>query len=414
MKKTFLSFIMLACSSFLAAQAQTLSIGDFDSIEEWGEYGGNLYNGSSWECVPINLVYTNSGTQIILTKEELADMAGKNITAFRFTPYDGGSYQEITYNVKVYLAETNRTTFYKNSSNQRYLYFDVSRCEKLYDDVQIHDGYTYAYCDGAPIELTFDTPFYYSGNNNLVVTIIAEDADNTTPGIDYVNFYQTDLTKRAITFSSDKETFSNVLAGDRYAAKTGVSIENAPICQFSYTDGTPMAESWFSYVPTEDEDLQIEGYEAYQVETVDGSYAKLTRVAKAKKGTPLIVCQSVSPTVSPAEGALDNVSNNLLKVSDGTVSGGDNIYALAKKEGTVGFYRVKNTVTIPAGKVYLEVSAGANEVIFIDGMTDGIEQMSTESHVNTGDDAWYNMQGQRVEKPVKGIYIHNGKKTVIK
>ncbi|MBQ9178966.1 MAG: hypothetical protein IJ140_08310, partial [Prevotella sp.] len=205
-----------------------------------------------------------------------------------------------------------------------------SRCEKLYDNVQIHNGYTYAYCDGAPIELTFDTPFYYSGNNNLVVTIIAEDADNTTPGIDYVNFYQTDLTKRAITFSSDKETFSNVLAGDRYAAKTGVSIENAPICQFSYTDGTPMAESWFSYVPTEDEDLQIEGYEAYQVETVDGSYAKLTRVAKAKKGTPLIVCQSVSPTVSPAEGALDNVSNNLLKVSDGTVSGGDNIYALAK------------------------------------------------------------------------------------
>ncbi|MBQ9178967.1 MAG: hypothetical protein IJ140_08315 [Prevotella sp.] len=75
---------------------------------------------------------------------------------------------------------------------------------------------------------------------------------------------------------------------------------------------------------------------------------------------------------------------------------------------------MKNTVTIPAGKVYLEVSAGANEVIFIDGMTDGIEQMSTESHVNTGDDAWYNMQGQRVEKPVKGIYIHNGKKTVIK
>ena len=85
MKKTFLSFIMLACSSFLAAQAQTLSIGDFDSIEEWGEYGGKLYNGSSWECVPINLVYTNSGTQIILTKEELADMAGKYITAFRFT-----------------------------------------------------------------------------------------------------------------------------------------------------------------------------------------------------------------------------------------------------------------------------------------------------------------------------------------
>ena len=274
-----------------------------------------------------------------------------------------------------------------------------------------------------------------------MVTIIAEDADDTTPGIDYVNFYQTDLTKRAITFSSEKETFSNVLAGDRYAAKTGVSIENAPICQFSYTDGTPMAESWFSYVPTEDEDLQIEGYEAYQVETVDGSYAKLTRVAKAKKGTPLIVCQSVSPTVSPAEGALDNVSNNLLKVSDGTVSGGDNIYALAKKEGTVGFYRVTKAegVTIGANRCYLPIknkeaagtrsaNSGQNQIAFqeadevigiplfrgIDGDEDGTTNLTPALSEGEGEGAWYTLQGQRVAKPGKGIYIRNGRKVVIK
>ncbi len=34
--------------------------------------------------------------------------------------------------------------------------------------------------------------------------------------------------------------------------------------------------------------------------------------------------------------------------------------------------------------------------------------------VNTERDVWFNLQGQRVEKPRKGLYIKNGKKVFIK
>ena len=30
------------------------------------------------------------------------------------------------------------------------------------------------------------------------------------------------------------------------------------------------------------------------------------------------------------------------------------------------------------------------------------------------DDAWYNMQGQRVENPKHGVFIRNGKKVILK
>ena len=48
---------------------------------------------------------------------------------------------------------------------------------------------------------------------------------------------------------------------------------------------------------------------------------------------------------------------------------------------------------------------------FEDEMTDGIQTISTQSYDK---DAWYTLQGVRVDKPTKGVYIHNNKKVVIK
>lgn len=413
MKNKFLLTALIGTLFCLSTQAQTLSIGFYDDIEEYGDYGSDRYDGSAWECVPMNFYYTNSGTQIIFTKEELSAMAGKCITALRFIPHTEGAYDEYMSDVKVYLSETNRSAFYKNSSTNKYRYFDISKTFCAFDGMIYIDGYTYDYCDGAPIELTFNTPFYYSGNNNLVVTIINDNASATTDGGFYVNFYQTDLTKRAITFSSETKKLGDVLAGDLYSDASGVSVINAPVCQFSYTTMTVPRKTWSSYVPQYDEDLAFVDFEAYQVTSVNGQSAQLTRVNKAKKNTPLIVYGNIMPSVSLAEGTLDNVTGNLLKVSNGTVSGGNNIYALAEKNGTTAFYRVSPSVTIPNGKVYLEIAAGANEVIFFgNNETDAISNI--ENDMITTDDAWYTLDGQRLNgAPTQhGIYIFNGKKVI--
>ena len=49
------------------------------------------------------------------------------------------------------------------------------------------------------------------------------------------------------------------------------------------------------------------------------------------------------------------------------------------------------------------------------GETDGIEEIVTAGTAvaKTNDNAWYTIQGIRVAQPIKGVYIHNGKKVVI-
>lgn len=81
------------------------------------------------------------------------------------------------------------------------------------------------------------------------------------------------------------------------------------------------------------------------------------------------------------------------------------------------FSLVAAGTTVPARKAYLETTTditpvdGVIELVFTDEIESGIEAVTTEKQ---GDDAWYNLQGMRVERPAHGIYIHNGKKVLVK
>lgn len=85
----------------------------------------------------------------------------------------------------------------------------------------------------------------------------------------------------------------------------------------------------------------------------------------------------------------------------------------------IGFYKVKKGVTtVPGNKAFLvltdaEAQAKGFILTFEDGSTTGIETVET-SKGNIKDGVYYDLQGRRVEKPTRGIYIVNGKKVVIK
>lgn len=95
--------------------------------------------------------------------------------------------------------------------------------------------------------------------------------------------------------------------------------------------------------------------------------------------------------------------------------------------GEIGFWPYFGT-TIPAHRVYIDASlmtdnsseestAGAKGFVFhFDGEATGINQIENTSVENSGDDIWYNLQGMKIlEKPsAKGVYIHKGKKIVVK
>lgn len=96
-------------------------------------------------------------------------------------------------------------------------------------------------------------------------------------------------------------------------------------------------------------------------------------------------------------------------------------YLLQYNDSQVGFYQTTSDITGTANRCYLDLSevptsAPASRAtisfgIFGDEIT-GISSLTPT--LSKGEGAVYNLNGQRVEKPSKGLYIMNGKKIMVK
>ncbi len=105
-------------------------------------------------------------------------------------------------------------------------------------------------------------------------------------------------------------------------------------------------------------------------------------------------------------------TNDLLGTAAPLASTGKE-YALAKLDGVVGFYKVADGTSIPAGKAYI-VNEGGSEV---KGFTfnyggDATAIQRVENGRQTTDGAIYNLAGQRLQKAQKGVNIMGGKKVL--
>ena len=91
------------------------------------------------------------------------------------------------------------------------------------------------------------------------------------------------------------------------------------------------------------------------------------------------------------------------------------------KDGT--FVKVNSTANIGTNRCYLQlptsVFAGTRTIGIVyddeDDGTTGIKSVDQgQRTMGKAADGWYNLQGQRVENPTKGIYIKNGKKVIVR
>lgn len=109
----------------------------------------------------------------------------------------------------------------------------------------------------------------------------------------------------------------------------------------------------------------------------------------------------------------ETLANNDLKAATiDEPSDGTTYFALTKIGDKVGFALVEKDVVIPAGKAYLSIPIAASGAKFfgLDGEATGINSVKTAK----ADGAYYTLEGVKTTKPVKGLYIHNGKKIVVK
>ena len=125
-------------------------------------------------------------------------------------------------------------------------------------------------------------------------------------------------------------------------------------------------------------------------------------------GTPVNV--PVATSAAAVEG-----TNDLHVVGEGGLTGEDNIYVLAKKNDKVGFYLWDKTATLNEGKIYLQGKAtyGAREFLgFDDNGTTSINEELGMKNDEFANAPVFNLNGQRVSKPTKGLYIVDGRKVV--
>lgn len=99
-----------------------------------------------------------------------------------------------------------------------------------------------------------------------------------------------------------------------------------------------------------------------------------------------------------------------------------NSYVLQNGASGLGFYKVaaNNTIKITSFRAYASFnysdSGAAPQFLGIDfdfGGTTGIESVQGEGLRVQGTENYYNLRGQRVANPTKGLYIVNGKKVII-
>lgn len=162
-----------------------------------------------------------------------------------------------------------------------------------------------------------------------------------------------------------------------------------------------------------------EGVEAYSVETANGNVLNLNTEGSIKANTPYIVYAEEGSTAELAGlGAAYTDTEYTAGLLTGvyaekTVPTGK--YVLQNQDETgIGFYKVESKdIKVKANHAYLTAAKSSDVKGFFFGSDDatavkGVEVAGEKAGVI------YNLAGQRVEKAVKGIYIINGKKMLVK
>ena len=166
----------------------------------------------------------------------------------------------------------------------------------------------------------------------------------------------------------------------------------------------------------------VEGLTAYAAKYNEASDAvALTPVKKVKAHTGLILKGEAGktytvPILASSEEGLDEATDNqLVDCVDALWSTGrDNDYFLYDGK----FVKSTNNGWALPGKSYLYISGGRSNPsgsplrVYVDNTATAIDGITNNPVVK--DEAYYNLQGVKVQRPQHGVFIHNGKKVVLK
>lgn len=199
--------------------------------------------------------------------------------------------------------------------------------------------------------------------------------------------------------------------GDRFIAGFEVSALTVPVT-VAASGYTSLASSYPLDFANAEDDAHNKNLTAFVISSITSSSVTLTSVENAPAATGLILkgTASTAYTIPTAESPAAIASNELSAAVTATDVEANTVYVVSG-----GVLKLFSGTTIPAGKAYLlksKVPNTAQNLSFVFDETTGISNIEDNRTILSGD--FYNIAGQRVEKPGKGIYIVNGRKVVVK
>ena len=162
------------------------------------------------------------------------------------------------------------------------------------------------------------------------------------------------------------------------------------------------------------------GVTAYKAVSTDAGKIQLTSVASIKAGSAYVLKGAAGNHTLTVTDSPEEPTGNILEVSTDETSNG--VYVLSNGSNGVGFYKWMGG-SLGAGRAIVPASAvigGARDFLGFEFETTAIENVKTQNVDGQFFDgakcgaAIYNLAGQRVAQPTKGLYIVNGRKVIIK
>ena len=296
-----------------------------------------------------------------------------------------------------------------------------------WDDIAATNaGFTYGYtyssdggttADNTNVWATFQTDMAdadidftlsYTGGTFYVIGTMTKGTD-----VYYVNFSKSGLSGTVYyDLFGNNATLSNITT-----AATSVVTAPAHPTNVAVTMGSNGYATYANNVYP----LDLTSAPAYKA-AVAGSKVNFTLFGQAvPANTGMLVKGTANGTVNlPIADASTAVAGNdfLVNASGATFEAAANTtyYAMIKNSDPLTFGTfAPGTLAFPANKAYLTVVTGGAPsliAIFDGGQTTGIDAVKGSEF--TVDGEYYNLAGQRVAQPTKGLYIVNGKKVVVK
>lgn len=239
-----------------------------------------------------------------------------------------------------------------------------------------------------------------------------------------------------VNFGVGSETYNAPITGvnmteqksGEYTITSGTEIKFLGItgdAQFDYiwierTDApqtvTIGADGFASFSSAKALDFTGTTIKAYVATAAADGVVTMSRVNKVPANTGLII-QGTTASVPVVDGEAETIAKNLLMPGTGAnvlaSTEGTYHYVFAKQSDKFGFYNLTADTKVEKGKAYLETTTALTaeaRLVFVDETT-GIANVNSQMNDVK---SIFNLNGQRVEKAQKGLFIINGKKVLVK